>query len=249
MEPSLPGTSHGIVADGTGSGSFKLSHRVSLQQERLDKAEYDLPRINVPTTPEKERLAAELGLEATSREFEAEIEEAIKEEEKLEAAAPVPKTDIIAILGLVLLTAWCIVGTVVETRHMWLRQSWVALLFAPIGCYLRWFLSRLNYKFKGKLSWTPAGTFIANMIGTAFSSAMSATQLRGNLDYWGTLVTGAVSLGFCGATSTVSTFVTEIVKFAAVFPDDAHTYSYTLTTILSGVAVVFAVFGWAVWAY
>ena len=159
------------------------------------------------------------------------------------------KTDVCVCIGLFLLTSGAALGAILETRHVWLRQSWFAILMAPFGCVLRYHLSRLNYKSKGKFHWAPTGTFLANMLGTAVSSAMAATQLRGDLGYWGTMMTGSVSLGFCGALSTVSTFVTEIVKFLEVFPDAGYAYSYGVGSVVGGIGVVCAVYGWAVWAY
>jgi fluoride ion exporter CrcB/FEX len=38
------------------------------------------------------------------------------------------------------------------------------VLFGPPGCFLRWYLSRFNYKLPGHWKWLPCGTFAANMI-------------------------------------------------------------------------------------
>ncbi len=44
------------------------------------------------------------------------------------------------------------------------RAQWLAVLFGPPGCFLRWYLSRFNYKLPGHWKWLPCGTFAANMI-------------------------------------------------------------------------------------
>ena len=43
------------------------------------------------------------------------------------------KTDCAALLGLLGMTAALAVGTALETRHTWLRQIWIAMLFGPLG--------------------------------------------------------------------------------------------------------------------
>lgn len=40
------------------------------------------------------------------------------------------------------------------------------------SCTLRWWLSRWNYKLAGGWAWLPAGTFAANMLGTALDFAL-----------------------------------------------------------------------------
>lgn len=44
------------------------------------------------------------------------------------------------------------------------RAQWLAVLFGPFGCTLRWLLSKYNYKLHGHWKWLPVGTFAANMI-------------------------------------------------------------------------------------
>ena len=247
VSPGISSTLPSQRSSLTHRSTSRTHRRMTAQQDALDQTQYDLPRIKLE---EPENIVVTPGEESGYAELAEEEEEAKrKEAEEMVAGMPVHKTDVIAGIGLILLTAWCIVGTVIETEHTWLRQAWVSLFFAPFGCFVRWQLSRLNYKIKGKLAWTPAGTYAANMIGTAISAATATISLRCDLSYWGSIVNEGVSVGFCGAMSTVSTLVTEIVKFAAVFPENAHAYTYTLVTILSGVVLVFAIFGWAVWAY
>jgi len=44
------------------------------------------------------------------------------------------------------------------------RGQWLAILFGPLGCTLRWLLSKTNYKLPGSWNWLPIGTFSANML-------------------------------------------------------------------------------------
>ena len=43
------------------------------------------------------------------------------------------------------------------------RAQWLAVLLGPPGCFLRWYLSRFNYKLHGRWRWLPCGTLAANM--------------------------------------------------------------------------------------
>lgn len=40
----------------------------------------------------------------------------------------------------------------------------------------------------------------------------------GSIGYWGTMVTYAIRTGFCGALSTVSTFVAEVITQSIYMP-------------------------------
>ncbi len=46
---------------------------------------------------------------------------------------------------------------------------------ASRSCILRWWLSRWNYQIKGRWQWYPAGTFAANMLGTAITFGLQAS--------------------------------------------------------------------------
>ncbi|GAB4817231.1 hypothetical protein N2152v2_004277 [Parachlorella kessleri] len=159
------------------------------------------------------------------------------------------KTDCAALLGLLGMTAALAVGTALETGHTWLRQIWIAILFGPLGCTLRWWLSRYNYKLHGSWSWFPIGTFVANMLATAIDFGLQCVfQRRSNLSYAGHLLLPAVMTGFSGSLSTVSTFVTEVVKFADLFPETIHTYAYTVYSLVGGALLGIGIYGWSVWA-
>lgn len=68
----------------------------------------------------------------------------------------------------------------------------------------------LNYRAQGKWAWYPLGTLVANLFGTSIAFAMLAVQTEQSLGYWASVLTEAVTTGFCGALTTVSTFVAEV---------------------------------------
>ena len=244
----------GGVGDGVGGGGGEKREMVTVmagidalseQQAELMEEEDDLPRIMIThrsgaisPAPEIEAPVGEaMPLRAATTRSERELKQ-----------RKVLNTDILALILLVCLTAWCIVGAIIEDTHAWLRSTWLSLLLAPFGCTLRWLLARLNYKLKGKWAWIPMGTFLANMIGTAVSTALSVVNVKVQLTTWESCVVSAGVTGFCGALSTVSTFVTEIVQYLDVFPESAQAYTYAIGTLFSGVVVVLALYGWVVWA-
>ncbi|KAI3426157.1 hypothetical protein D9Q98_008534 [Chlorella vulgaris] len=161
------------------------------------------------------------------------------------------RTDAGALLLVVVLAALAAAGVVVEERHMWLRIIWMSVLLGPLGCVLRWFLSRFNYKLHGSWAWFPAGTFAANMLGVCIDFGLqSILQRRGTaMSYWGLVVIQSVETGFSGCLTTVSTFVTEVVKFAEAIPENYHAYRYTAMSMAGGVLAALVLFGWSVWAY
>lgn len=231
--------------------------RVSARQIALEEAEPDLPRL--VSSVVSEDLAINGSEDAAAAIAGAVTNGEAARDEAGEARPPPPepapwkkrnicKTDIAAMVVFAGLTAWAAAGTVTETNHEWLRKIWLALPFGPVGCVARWFLSRYNYKLKGNLVWFPFGTFLANMLGTAAVFGLQAGITRGQPGYWGTLVLSSVQLGLCGALTTVSTFVTEIVKFAEVFPEDLHAYTYSIGSLLGGVVLGLVLYGWVIWA-
>ena len=57
------------------------------------------------------------------------------------------------------------------------RQQWLAILFGPFGCTLRWVLSKSNYKLPGSWKWLPIGTFAANMLGCTIDYFVGVSHL------------------------------------------------------------------------
>mmetsp|Transcript_6888 Transcript_6888/g.15080 ORF Transcript_6888/g.15080 Transcript_6888/m.15080 type:complete len:396 (+) Transcript_6888:1-1188(+) len=123
------------------------------------------------------------------------------------------------------------------------------LLSAPIGAILRWRLAKLN-----SISSSFAfGTFTANMIGCACIGLLYAFIDNGLMDrrIVEIEILRSLGLGFCGCLSSVSTFIGEIIKMAAVKVKLVDTASdvraqprlsaaaplYAFTTIAVGCAV------------
>jgi fluoride ion exporter CrcB/FEX len=91
---------------------------------------------------------------------------------------------------------------------------WWAILFGPIGCYLRFYLSRYNGTLRGHWKWFPAGTFAANMAACVLDYVIKAAEARaqGLNALQLAILNGAVS-GVGGCLSTVSTWVVEVRSF------------------------------------
>jgi fluoride exporter len=93
-----------------------------------------------------------------------------------------------------------------------LDNSWVFLTYTAllgiVGAYMRYFLSFLN-------PWNsdfPLGTFIANIVGTWFLALLTVLA-KFNVSYSDhhiQAVLFALSYGFCGNLTTISTFVNEL---------------------------------------
>ena len=94
---------------------------------------------------------------------------------------------------------------------LYYRQVWIACILAPFGTLLRWKLSAWN----GTLSF-PLGTFLSNFMASIVSAAITAlVNVESNDDgkaNWKMPMMQAISLGFTGCLSTVSTFTKECVE-------------------------------------
>ncbi|KAL6777873.1 hypothetical protein ACKKBG_A16015 [Auxenochlorella protothecoides x Auxenochlorella symbiontica] len=218
--------------------------RISPSQAEELEVDLDLPRISSGPYPADPALA-----DGTPKA-------ALGAEEGAPGPQPRPwarwrgnRTHAATALALAALTAGWAVGAGLEREHTWIRTAFFSVLLGVPGCWLRWFLAQqLNYRQSSRCPWYPTGTLAANMLGTATSFAMAATQARAGLGYWGALLTSAVQTGFCGALTTVSTLVAEIVKFSAVYPDQFHAYTYTLHSLVGGALLGIAVYGGAYWS-
>ncbi|CAK7269815.1 hypothetical protein SEPCBS119000_003764 [Sporothrix epigloea] len=127
-----------------------------------------------------------------------------------------------------------------RTGH-WRGEVLFALVFAPLGCLLRFYMSlQLN----GIFATFPAGTFAVNMLGTAVlgmawdlqhasagsASVVSCQLLQGIMD------------GFCGCLTTVSTWMTELSGLRR-----RHAYVYGLVSTATGLALLVLIMGSLKW--
>jgi fluoride ion exporter CrcB/FEX len=117
------------------------------------------------------------------------------------------------------------------------RTMVYSLLFAPFGAFTRWQLSSLNgtWAITPSLSWIPAGTLAANVLGSMISITMTGLEFRHPSevqDFWVVGTFRAVRVGFSGCLTTVSTFVSEIHKFFDQNKYDRG-YFYILITLMT----------------
>ncbi|KAI5950540.1 hypothetical protein CANMA_005200 [Candida margitis] len=122
-------------------------------------------------------------------------------------------------------------------------RSWTfAMLFAPFGAILRFYLSKyLNTKVKN----FPMGTFAANTLGTLLLAIFTLLG-RGRLPSGGRInphVMGCHVLvglddGFCGALTTVSTFMAELFALKTW-----HSYRYGFVSVVVGYALMILILG------
>lgn len=130
-------------------------------------------------------------------------------------------------------------------RSTWGQETWrgeaiLALVFAPLGCLLRFYAStHLN----GRIVSFPLGTFVVNVFGTIILGMCYDLQ-HAPLGTAGRLMIGGgqvgcqvlqgVMDGFCGCLTTVSTWVLELKTLRK-----RHAYIYGLASV--GVSLAFLV--------
>ena len=136
-------------------------------------------------------------------------------------------------IGAVLMTIWPPdrpggpVGQASWMQEFWRGKALFALVFAPLGCLLRFYASlHLN----GKIQSFPLGTFTVNMFGVVLEGLFFDLQhvpLGGRV---GCQVLQGLGDGFCGCLTTVSTWVAELKGLRI-----RHAYVYGIVSV--GVAV------------
>lgn len=149
-----------------------------------------------------------------------------------------------SILGV---AAYVVVIVLTATKSDGTWRSWMFLcLFAPWGALLRFYLlKKLNTKVRN----FPLGTFAANTIGCLLL-AIFTLLLRGK--------SGSVALlskktachvlvglddGFCGALTTVSTFIAELFGLATLYG-----YRYCTASVTTGFVLMVLILGSYNWA-
>jgi len=133
--------------------------------------------------------------------------------------------------------ALCIVS---PNSEIWRGTATFALVFAPIGCLMRFYLSlHLN----GRIASFPLGTFIVNVAGSGLLAAgwnLAHTQVGGVL---GCQVFQGIEDGFSGCLTTVSTWVAELSGLRR-----RHSYVYGSMSVLVSLALVVAIMGGLRWS-
>lgn len=121
-------------------------------------------------------------------------------------------------LGAILLAIW-------PPHNNWRGEVVFALVFAPVGCLLRFYLS---LKLNGKIATFPVGTFTANVFGTVILGMCYDLQHAGAgiAGVVGCQVLQGVQDGFCGCLTTVSTWVGELKSLRR-----RHAYHYGVVSV------------------
>jgi fluoride ion exporter CrcB/FEX len=131
-------------------------------------------------------------------------------------------------------------------RDVWRGRAVMALVFAPLGCLLRFFVSlRLN----SRIPAFPLGTFVVNIFGTIIEGMCFDLQRvpglgAGGPSHWiGCQVLQGVMDGFCGASTTISTWVAELNALSR----RRHAYVYGVTSVAVALGFLVVIMGSLLW--
>ena len=126
-----------------------------------------------------------------------------------------------------------------SAREMWRGKALFALVFAPLGCLLRFLASlRLN----GKIKSFPLGTFAVNIFGSALQAMFIDLQRAPVGGLVGCQVLQGMEDGFCGCLTTVSTWVSELKGLRI-----RHAYFYGGMSISVGLSFMVIIMGSLLW--
>ena len=186
-----------------------LLSRRWLQRAGRQAAAREKAKAAAQTSPDSGHNGAQPGEWVAAQEHETQTRTG-KEARQIQACFAATTVAALLLCGL-LLALWIVLAIVDDkVPHSARRSQWFALLFAPFGCVLRWHLSKLNTRDVKPLGWLPAGTFAANMTACIVDFIIGGLQNRYSFGYWALVITPAIRVGFAGALSTVSTFVSEV---------------------------------------
>lgn len=128
----------------------------------------------------------------------------------------------------------------------WRGRAVFAIVFAPLGCLLRFYVSlHLN----SRVPAFPLGTFAVNIFGTVVEGVTYDLQHVSGLGavvpaaLTGCQVLQGVMDGFCGSTTTVSTWVVELNGLAK----REHAYVYGVTSVVGGLGFMVVITGSLLW--
>ncbi|EPS32796.1 hypothetical protein PDE_07756 [Penicillium oxalicum 114-2] len=146
-------------------------------------------------------------------------------------------------LGAVILAIW---PPDRQGANTWRGQAVFAVVFAPIGCLGRFYVSQwLN----GRVPWFPLGTFTVNMLGVAVEGLCYDLQHVSGLGavvpaaMTGCQVLQGVMDGFCGSLTTVSTWVAELNGVRR----RRHAYVYGTVSVGVGLGLLVVIMGSLLW--
>ncbi|KAI9894022.1 MAG: hypothetical protein M1814_004792 [Vezdaea aestivalis] len=127
-------------------------------------------------------------------------------------------------------------GSAAGSRTNWKQETWrsqalFALVFAPLGCLGRFYMSKaLNQR----IAKFPLGTFVANVAGTVILGMAWDLQRVPVGGMVGCQVLQGIEDGFCGCLTTVSTWVLELKGLR-------RKYTYIYGTLSVAVSLAFLV--------
>ncbi|GAB7339311.1 hypothetical protein MBLNU457_5961t1 [Dothideomycetes sp. NU457] len=139
-----------------------------------------------------------------------------------------------------------------DSRGTWANEVWrgevlFALVFAPVGCLIRWYAS---LKLNGLVPYFPLGTFAVNIFGTCVEGMCYDLQHAPLTAVGGAVGGGRVGCqvlqgvqdGFCGCLTTVSTWVAELQGLRR-----RHAWLYGAASVLVGLALMVIIMGSVRW--
>ncbi|KAK4546254.1 hypothetical protein LTR36_001931 [Oleoguttula mirabilis] len=139
-----------------------------------------------------------------------------------------------------------------SSRGSWADETWrgqvlFALVFAPLGCLLRFYAS---LKLNGIAPTFPLGTFAVNMLGTAIEGMCYDVQhvgvgIMGRIGGGrvGCQVLQGVQDGFCGCLTTISTWVAEINGLQR-----KHGWAYAFASVMGALGLMVVIMGSVRWS-
>ncbi|KAF1847251.1 uncharacterized protein K460DRAFT_363355 [Cucurbitaria berberidis CBS 394.84] len=135
---------------------------------------------------------------------------------------------------------------ILPPHNAWRGQALFACVFAPIGCLTRYYISLLLNPLSPSF---PLGTFAVNIFGTAVLGMaydlqhvpLSATGLVGGSAISCQVLQGIMD-GFCGALTTVSTWMLEIDTLRR-----RHAYVYGAVSVAAGLGLLVVIMGSVRW--
>lgn len=126
----------------------------------------------------------------------------------------------------------------------WRSRAVLPLVFAPLGCLLRFYVSKhLN----ARIPAFPLGTFVVNIFGTAVLGMAFDLQHASSIGATNSTACAVISgimEGFCGCLTTVSTWVAELQGLRR-----RHAWIYGTASVgvgLASMVVIMGSMGWTV---
>lgn len=141
-------------------------------------------------------------------------------------------------IGAVLMTIFP-PDTSYASHETWRGQALFAIVFAPVGCLMRFYISLL---LNAKIPSFPLGTFVVNVFGTmilGMSWDLQHVPLGGVI---GCQVLQGIESGFCGCITTVSTWVSELNSLKR-----KHAYRYGIITVFFSLGSLVIIMGSLKW--